>query len=170
MPSVAEFALQAKELTEAPPVRRVLFVCTGNTCRSPMAAALLNHMSSSRGCADKPQIVAASAGLYAPEGAPISPHAAEVLEEAGVTSAQYAAHRARTVTEDLISEADEVIALTGGHAMELMMRYPQYAAKILTLPMDIPDPYGDDKDAYRACLDMLSYAITVRYFSSEGKA
>ena len=169
MPNVAEFVLQAKDKTEAPRARRVLFVCTGNTCRSPMAAALLNHMSSSRGCADKPQIVADSAGLYAPQGAPISPHAAAVLEDAGVERAQYAAHCARTVTEDMISKADEVIGITGGHAMELMMRYPQHAAKIMTLPMDIADPYGGDKDAYQACLDMLSYAITVRYFSCEEK-
>ena len=169
MPRVAEFVLQAKDKTEAPCARRVLFVCTGNTCRSPMAAALLNHMSSLHD-ADKPQIVAVSAGLYAHEGAPISPHAAEVLEDAGVERAHYAAHCARTVTEDMISEADEVIGITGGHVMELMMRYPQYAAKIMTLPMDIADPYGGDKDVYRECLDMLSYAITVRYFSSEGKA
>ncbi len=168
MPNVAEFVLQAKDKTEAPRARRVLFVCTGNTCRSPMAAALLNHMSSLYN-ADKPQIVADSAGLYAHEGAPISPHAAEVLEDAGVERAQYAAHCARTVTEDMISEADEVIGITGGHAMELMMRYPQHAVKIMTLPMDIADPYGGDKDAYQACLDMLSYAITVRYFSCEEK-
>ena len=170
MQNVAELVLQAQEPTEAPRARRVLFVCTGNTCRSPMAAALLNHMVSTRQEADKLQTVATSAGLHAPEGAPISPHAAEVLEEAGVACAQYASHRARTVTEDMIREADEVIAITAGHAMELMLRYPEHAAKINTLPMDIADPYGGNKDVYRDCLTMLSYAIAMRYFSCEEKA
>ncbi len=175
MPNTAAMLQCMGEITDQTPARRILFVCTGNTCRSPMAAALLNHTVRSRpvcaACADSsesPALVAASAGLYAADGAPMTPAAVRALQVAGVVPvavSDYTAHRARTVTAELLAEADEVIAMTAAHAMELMMRFPEHAAKIETLPMDIADPYGGDDATYRACLDMLSCAITLRWFS-----
>ncbi|MBQ9801873.1 MAG: hypothetical protein IJW51_02240 [Clostridia bacterium] len=160
--------------TAAPEERSVLFVCTGNTCRSPMAAALLNDLMRPRevctACADRPaprvRVRAFSAGLYAVAGAPISANALQVLRAAGVAPTpdnDYPAHRARTVTEEMMEAADEVVAITGSHAMELMLRFPEHAAKISTLPVDIPDPYGGDETVYRGCLNMLSYAIALRW-------
>ena len=153
--------------------KKIVFVCTGNTCRSPMAAALLNDkmrmreicsaMGDSAPCQE---IVATSAGLYPAVGTPISAQAATALAKAGVVALpgnDYTAHRARAVSEALLNEADEVVAITGAHAMELMMRFPQYAAKISTLPVDIADPYGGDVARYTACLEMLSYAISKRW-------
>ena len=105
--------------TDAPEVRRVLFVCTGNTCRSPMAAALLNHLSRPRevcsACGESgevPRYAASSAGLYAMAGDPITPHAAAALAAFGVPSLpsnDYTAHRARPVTEALLEAADVVV-------------------------------------------------------------
>lgn len=154
--------------------RRVLFVCTGNTCRSPMAAALLNDMG--RGhepCSASPEpcvrrYVAASAGLYAAEGDPITPAALDALREAGVVpvpDADYTAHRARMVTRELMEEADEVVGLTARHAMELMLRFPEAAPKIRTLPMDITDPYGGAVEVYRDCLAQLRYCLTLLYMT-----
>ncbi len=175
MSSTAELALHTGEQTASPDVRRILFVCTGNTCRSPMAAAWLNHMVRPRevcsACAEIPKLppmVAASAGLYAVDGAPITPAAANTLREAGVVPTpenDYTAHRARTVTAEMMAQADEVIAISGRHAMELMMRFPEHAGKIETLPIDIADPYGGSAQVYRECLDMISYAITLRWCS-----
>lgn len=175
MPNTAAMLQRAGEVTHPTPARRILFVCTGNTCRSPMAAALLNHMvrpreicSASADSSELPALVATSAGLYAADGAPMTPSAVRALQAADVVpvaASDYTAHRARTVTADMIEEADEVIAITAAHAMELMMRFPRHAAKIEALPMDIADPYGGDDARYRACLDMLSYAITLRWFS-----
>ena len=150
---------------------RVLFVCTGNTCRSPMAAALFyDMMVRERG---EDNFAVSSAGLYAAEGAPISPHAAEALAGAGVKETaqnHYRAHRARMVREELIDEADEVVAISGSHAMELLMRYPMHTAKITALPFDIPDPFGGDIAVYRDCLDALAHAIRLKWSLGEGEA
>ena len=168
------FAQKSDRAAMAP--RRVLFVCTGNTCRSPMAAALLNDMSrprelcSAMGEIERPRFVASSAGLYAIEGDPITPAAAEALQEAGVVSRpdnDYLAHRARTVCAALVAEADEIVGLTSSHAMQLLLRFPEAASKIRTLPMDIADPFGGSREVYRDCLAQLRYALELSYFTGE---
>ena len=156
------------DTTEDTPYR-VLFVCTGNTCRSPMAAALLLDMTAREGMS----FAVSSAGLYAHNGAPISANAVAALRDAGVAETpenNYGAHVAHTVDEQMMSAADAVVAISGSHAMELLMRYPAYVAKITTLPFDIPDPFGGDAAVYRECLDMLSYAIRLKWSVGEGDA
>ena len=159
--------------------RKVLFVCTGNTCRSPMAAALLNEMSRPREicsasgelCA-APRYTATSAGLYAREGDPITPAAADALRESGIPPRpdnDYTAHRARLVNAALVAEADEIVGLTASHAMQLLMRFPEAASKIRTLPMDISDPFGGDAEVYRTCLAQLRYALELAYFTGDGQ-
>lgn len=158
---------------EMPAPRRILFVCTGNTCRSPMAAALLADLARERescsACAEvsRPALVSASAGLFAMDGAPISQNALLALRSAGVRpvpGADYAEHRARTVTAEMVAAADEVVGLTGSHVMQLMLRFPEAAGKIRALPMDIADPYGGDLDCYVRCLAQLRRAIELAYF------
>ena len=144
---------------------RVLLICTGNTCRSPMAAALYNDMMRRRevcsACADDTDrgvALAFSAGLYAHDGEPISQEAVTALREARVAPIpenDYTVHRARTVTVDMMEQADEVIAISTSHAMELTLRFPEHVGKVKTLPMDISDPYGRGIEAYRACLMQL---------------
>ena len=173
MPVTAPIEKKAVQGSDGEP-RRVLFVCTGNTCRSPMAAALYNDMQRPREfctaceeCAAEESLtptnaVALSAGLYVSEGAPISEEAVTVLREACVMPVpgnDYTAHRAQPVTQALMESVDEVIAISSAHAMELMMRFPEQADKIHTLPMDVPDPYGRGLAAYRDCLSRLRYYI-----------
>ena len=168
-------ALLQKELDGAVSApRRILFVCTGNTCRSPMAAALLNDMSrpqelcSVQGKMTQPRFAASSAGLFSNDGDPITPEAADALQAAGVISRpdnDYLSHRARTVNADLVAEADEIVGLTASHAMQLMLRFPEAASKIRTLPMDIADPYGGTQEIYRTCLAQLRYALELAYFT-----
>ncbi len=149
--------------------RRILFVCTGNTCRSPMAAALLNDMARQRG--DACRTVACSAGLFAADGAPITPAAAHALQTAGivpVAGMDYTVHRAHTVNERDIADADVVVGLTAAHAMQLTMRFPEAASKIGALPMDIPDPYGGTQEEYDACLAALRCCIELAFFGEQG--
>ncbi len=128
---------------------RVLFVCTGNTCRSPMAAAVLNALGGGRYAAE-------SAGLFPHDGAPIACYAVEALAGAGISSTpqnNYAEHKAQPVTEQLIAAADRVIGITESHMLLLARSYPAFAAKITAMKHDITDPFGGTREDYKRCLD-----------------
>ena len=128
---------------------RYLFVCTGNTCRSPMAAALFNR------CYANERRFAASAGLAA-DGSPLSENARRALMEAGIAPPP---HRSTPLTEAQMAAATRVIGLTARHADSITWAFPAFAQKITALPIDIPDPYGGDLSAYIACLAKIRQAL-----------
>ncbi len=133
----------------------VLFVCTGNTCRSPMAAALFNYLYGSESRR------ATSAGLYA-AGEPISKNAVAALTDRCVPVTgdnDYPSHVSVCVSEEAIKSAALVVGVTSSHAMQLIMRYPAYASKIAVMPTDISDPYGGDEEAYKRCLRDIEEAL-----------
>lgn len=154
----------------------VCFVCTGNTCRSPMAAAVANALAEDAVMAFPESVrlhvtrrlEAFSAGLYAGEGDPISVHAAQALEAAGVATVRdldYHAHAAHTVTEEDVARADLLVGMSGSHAMELMLRFPAAAKKIVCMPRPISDPFGGDLARYRACLAEITAGVKELFFS-----
>ena len=131
----------------------ILFICTGNTCRSPMAAALAR----SRG------IDAESAGISAWPGSPASEKA---IRSAALHGADLSNHKARQVTEEMLKEADQVWVMTGSHWEALNMRFGDLAAKADVLYPEVPDPYGGDDAAYARCalrlLDSMKRAGIIR--------
>jgi len=129
---------------------RILFVCSGNTCRSPMAEALAKQLLD--------EVEARSAGIAASIGAPPSDHSITVMAELGIDISGY---RSQPVTRELMEWADVVLTMTRSHKMILCRQVPGTSDKIFTLAEystwgeDIPDPYGLTEDAYRLCRDVI---------------
>ena len=154
--------------------RLVCFVCTGNTCRSPMAEAVLNHVARApQICSmcdlekliNAKNIRATSAGLAA-FGEPISAHAVTALDEAGIPALpdnDYKSHVSRTIDLETVREADLVVGISSSHAMRLMMEFPQHANKITCMPKDIPDPYGGSLEDYKECLESIRAGVEEIY-------
>ena len=124
----------------------ILFVCTGNTCRSPMACALARAAG----------VNAQSAGIRACDGAPASPYA---IRAAKLYGADLTDHRARTVDGAMIREAEEVWVMTEAHEAALNMMFPEYSRKVNVLWPPIPDPYGGDERIYEKCARKLIEAM-----------
>ncbi|PZD97771.1 low molecular weight protein arginine phosphatase [Paenibacillus sambharensis] len=110
---------------------RILFVCTGNTCRSPMAEALLRERAKARGI----EVEVRSAGVSTVDGLPVSPHAAETLRARNITHAG----SSHAVTGQLIDWADLILAMTTSHKRNLIERFPVAVEKTHTLMEYVED-------------------------------
>ena len=146
---------------DRPTPRRILFVCTGNTCRSPLAAAICRARLAARlGCAEDQLpgrgFVVGSAGVMASPGDAASPGAVEAAREFGALLGD---HRSRPVDPGLLTEATDVLAMTGGHAALLALRYSGLGVRVELLGGpggDLPDPIGGDRAVYRACAAVIA--------------
>ena len=124
---------------------KLLFVCTGNTCRSPMAAALMNKISKE----NKIDVVSTSAGIFAEVGSGASENAVLAMESYGI---DISGHKARQLSEEIIADADIVLTMTEGHKMMIEAYAPE---KIFSLYEfigsygDIADPFGGDIEEYQ---------------------
>src|SRR5215204_3185987 len=137
--------------------RQILFVCTANVCRSPMVEAIFNALAEERGLAWR----AESAGVAALVGEDITPNARSALDEVGIYANE---HRARQASEEMLEEADLVLAMGPRHVATLRRRFGDLSERVYTLPEyalvappeeGIPDPYGQTMTAFRASVRQL---------------
>jgi len=146
--------------------RLYVFVCTGNTCRSPIASGLARMMLARQlGVSEKDLgakgVEVVSAGLYATEGSQASP---EAIDAAGVLGSDISAHRSHKLTSDLIHSADMVFCMTQFHVEQVLEVAPEVASKVVRLDddADIPDPIGGDADEYRQVARQIQAALQRR--------
>lgn len=127
----------------------ILFVCTGNTCRSPMAKILLEKMADERGL----YVNVKSRGIMANSQDGISRGTYAVLLKEGIDSSY---HKARSLEEKDIEEADKLFTMTQTQALSLKARYPNYAEKIEPISnKDVIDPFGGSLQDYENTLESM---------------
>jgi protein-tyrosine-phosphatase len=130
-------------------VKTVLFVCTANICRSPMAAAILRRRIADMGLAD--QVNVESSGVWARDGQPAAEYAVTVLAGRGIPLTD---HRSRSLTEAMLEGADVVLVMEETHRRSIFYLTPVHLRKVLLLTelvgdhVDVDDPYGGSIEGY----------------------
>ena len=143
-------------------IKRILFVCSGNICRSPMAKLLFEDMVNKDPVLRSAGIEVDSAGIIV-SGAPVSQEAIAVAREYGL---DYAGHRSKSLDARLLDRADLVLVMEPWHKEEAVRRAPTAADKTYTLSeyagegSDIPDPFGGSIEVYRHCAALLQSLLS----------
>ncbi len=150
----------------------VVFVCSGNTCRSPMAAALAKHALAQARRIDPDDLEAAgvrvlSAGASTTAGMPASAEAVEVMNRVGVDLTQ---HRSQPLTPQVIEEADVIYCMTEAHRRAVVAMAALAADRTLLLDRagaDIDDPFGADTQTYQRCAELIRQRVHQRLVEQE---
>lgn len=153
------------------PVQHILFVCTGNICRSPLAEGLFRRMVKGRN-----DFVVASAGVSAAAGYPASSNSITALGQIGIDLTRF---RSQPLTEVLVEKATYIFAMTRGHLDVILTFFPEAAEKTFLLTeflsgpekgSDIPDPIGQGLDVYIKCRERIKSALpSVLNFINQNK-
>lgn len=145
-----------KSLIEDISYKLIIFVCTGNTCRSPLAEAILKQKLRDSKHASKYKII--SAGIAASTGMSASENAQKVAEEMGSSLKN---HRSQPLTISMVEESHAVYVMTQDHKSSIIEWLPEYSNSIQQLDpqSDIDDPTGQDISSYRACAKKIKAAI-----------
>ena len=140
---------------------KIIFVCTGNTCRSPMAEGFFNMFCAQNGNDD---VFSVSRGIFADAGASVSEFSVIAAKELGT---DISSHKAAQLTFDDISSADYVFTMTSSHKELISNTFPGLSDKIFSMSdvasADIPDPFGGDISVYRESAKAIYDAVEKIY-------
>lgn len=131
---------------------RVLFVCVGNICRSPLAEYWAREQLTKAGHS----VMCSSAGLSALVDRPMEPHSLAILAEQGIDGA---AHRARKIDAKIVNDADLIFTMEDWQTDDLLLAFPGARGKVFRLghwvASDIADPYKQARDAFDAIFEQI---------------
>lgn len=138
---------------------KVLIVCTGNTCRSPMGEGILKHLSKKYDI----EIEVKSAGIAAFDGDVASKNAVLALDNIGIDISNHKSHQ---LHRDMIDESDVILTMTRNHKDSIIARFPNSINKVYSLndyafglEKDIEDPYGGSLQDYETARDEIYIAL-----------
>ncbi len=147
---------------------RILVVCTGNLCRSPMGEGVLRHLVNRQGLDG--QVEVSSAGTWAAEGSAPSRYAVEAARKAGI---DIHAIRSRPLARSILMESDLVLTMEPTHLEEVLAQEPEaedraYVVTTFADPEDgdpagVPDPFGTNQASYEATFDELDHILRVAF-------
>lgn len=146
-------------------MNNILFICTGNTCRSPMTQYLFANVLQKQANNRLKSIKLKSAGLFAQEGQPATPEAIEVMLKEGL---DLTSHRSTQVDGGMIEDADLIITMTSSQKAQLTRSFPYKKDKIFTLgemagyeDFELFDPFGQGLPEYIKTLEQIKKMVNI---------